>query len=42
MHVLSNFQKKKTEGTRPTGRPRLRWEDNITVGLTEIIWEGAV
>jgi hypothetical protein len=30
----------KHEGTRPLGRPRLRWEDNIKVIFRE--WEGVV
>jgi hypothetical protein len=28
----------KTEGKRPVGRPKHRWEDNITMDLEEIIW----
>jgi hypothetical protein len=28
------------EGTRPLGGFRQRWEDNIKMGLTEIVWEG--
>jgi hypothetical protein len=39
---IKQLPKKKTEGRRPPGRPRLRWEDNITVGFTEILWEGVV
>jgi hypothetical protein len=30
----------KTEGKRPFGRPRSRWEDNIRVDIREIVWEG--
>jgi hypothetical protein len=30
----------KPEGKRPLGRPRRRWEDNITVDLREIGWDG--
>jgi len=30
----------KPEGKRPLGRPRRRWEDNITVALQEVGWEG--
>jgi hypothetical protein len=30
----------KPEGTRPLGRPRSRWEDNIKMGLQEVGWEG--
>ena len=26
----------KPEGKRPLGRPRRRWEDNITMGLPEV------
>jgi hypothetical protein len=29
----------KPEGKRPLGRPRRRWEDNIIMDLTEIMWE---
>jgi hypothetical protein len=29
------------EGKRPLGRPRRRWEDNITMDLTEIWIDGA-
>jgi len=28
----------KTEGRRPLGRPRLRWEDNIKMDLQEVGW----
>jgi hypothetical protein len=31
----------KLEGKRPLGRPRSRCEDNITMDLREIVWEGA-
>jgi len=30
----------KPEGKRPLGRPRRRWEDNITMDLKDIGWEG--
>jgi hypothetical protein len=30
----------KSEGKRPLGRPRLRWEDNIKLDLREIGWSG--
>jgi hypothetical protein len=30
----------KSEGKRPFGRPRNRWEDNIRTYLKEIGWEG--
>ena len=29
----------KPEGKRPLGRPRRRWEDNIKMGLKEVVWE---
>jgi hypothetical protein len=29
----------KPEGKRPHGRPRHKWEDNITTDLREIAWE---
>jgi hypothetical protein len=32
----------KPEGMRSLGRPRCRWEDEITVDLTEICWRGCV
>jgi hypothetical protein len=28
------------EEKRPLGRPRLRWENNITINLREMGWEG--
>jgi hypothetical protein len=30
----------KSEGKRPLGRPRRRWEDNIRLDLRIIGWEG--
>jgi len=30
----------KSEGKRPLGRPRRRWNNNIETGLKEIGWEG--
>jgi hypothetical protein len=30
----------KPEGTRPLGRPRRRWVNNIKMGLREIEWDG--
>jgi hypothetical protein len=30
----------KPDGKRPLGRPRLRWVDNIKMGLLEIGWSG--
>jgi hypothetical protein len=32
----------KPEGSRSLGRPRRRWEDNIKIELSEIVWEGVV
>jgi hypothetical protein len=29
----------KSEGKRPLGRPRCRWNDNIKLDLREIRWE---
>jgi hypothetical protein len=28
----------KSEGKRPLGKPRLKWEDNIKVNLQEVVW----
>jgi hypothetical protein len=28
----------RSEGRRPLGRPRRRWEDNIKMGLQEVGW----
>jgi hypothetical protein len=36
MHI--NFVGK-SEGKKPLGRPRLRWEDNFRMALKEIGWE---
>jgi hypothetical protein len=30
----------KSEGRRPLGRPRRRWEDNIKMDLREVGWRG--
>jgi hypothetical protein len=30
----------KTEGKKPLGRPRHRWEDNTRMNVKEIAWEG--
>jgi hypothetical protein len=30
----------KSEGKRPLGRPRCRWEDNIRMDVMKIGWEG--
>jgi hypothetical protein len=35
----------KPKGTRPIGRPRRRWEDNIKIDVTEIgvkVWTGFI
>jgi hypothetical protein len=29
------------EGRRPLGKPKLRWEDNISTDAKEIGWDGA-
>jgi hypothetical protein len=29
----------KSEGKRPLGRPRRRWEDNIKMDLVEVGWQ---
>lgn len=31
---------KKPEGKRPSGRPRLKWKDNIKMDLHETGWKG--
>jgi hypothetical protein len=33
-------EERRTQGMRPTGRPRRRWEDNIKMGLQEVECEG--
>jgi hypothetical protein len=40
MRNVYNILVGKLEGKKPLGRPRHRWEDNIRMGLTEIVWEG--
>jgi len=40
MKKLYNILFGKHEGRRPHGRPRCRWEDNIRMGLREIVLEG--
>jgi hypothetical protein len=37
---MYNILVAKSEGKRPTGRPRCGWEDNIRMELREIGWEG--
>jgi hypothetical protein len=32
----------KTEGRRPLGRPRCKWDDNMKIDLREIGWGGMV
>jgi hypothetical protein len=29
---------KKSEGKRPLGKPRPRWEDNIKMDLQKVVW----
>jgi hypothetical protein len=31
---------RKAEGKRPVGRPKRRWEENITIDPREIWWKG--
>jgi hypothetical protein len=38
MHT--EFWTGKSEGNRPLGKPRRRWEDNIKIDLIEIGWGG--
>jgi len=40
MRNAHNILVGKPEGKRPLGRPRRRWEDNITMDLREICCEG--
>jgi hypothetical protein len=35
----TKFGSEKSEGKRPLGKPRRRWEDNIRMGLREIGWK---
>jgi len=28
------------EGKRPLGRPRIRWEENISMDIEKSVWEG--
>ena len=42
LHVWSNPELQrvllgKSEGMRPLGRPRIRWEDNIKMDLREVV-----
>jgi hypothetical protein len=30
-----------SEGKRPLGRPRRRWEDNVRMNIREILWENS-
>ena len=39
---IQGFGVGKPEGKRPLGRPRRRWEDNITIDLQEIGCGGMV
>jgi hypothetical protein len=36
---VCRFLVRKTEGKKPLGRPRSRWEGNIKVDLREIGWD---
>jgi hypothetical protein len=38
--VFTRFLVGRTEGKRPLGRPRLRWEDNIMMDLRKIGYDG--
>jgi hypothetical protein len=40
MRNACNILVGKTEGNRPLGRPRHRWEYNIRMGLRETGWKG--
>jgi hypothetical protein len=35
--VVHRVLVKKTEGKRPMGKPRRRWEDNIKMDLQEVV-----
>jgi hypothetical protein len=35
---IYRFLVRKSEGKRPNGRPRCRWEDNIKMDLQEVRW----
>jgi hypothetical protein len=42
MKEMRNMYKilvEKSEGKKPLGRPRCRWEDNIKLDLKEIEWD---
>jgi hypothetical protein len=32
----------KSEGMRPLGRPKCRWEDNIRMDVTKIVWQDVI
>jgi hypothetical protein len=40
MRNAYNILVREPEEKRPLGRPRRRWEDNITMDLKDIGWEG--
>ena len=40
VEVHIGFMMGKPEGKRPLGRPRRRWEDNISIDLQEVGCEG--
>jgi hypothetical protein len=37
---MYRFLVRKSEGKRPLGRPRHRWENNIKIDLGDIGWGG--
>jgi hypothetical protein len=37
---MGEISVEKPEGTRPLGRQRRRWKDNIKMDLREIVWSG--
>jgi hypothetical protein len=39
MRIVYKILVGKTEGMRPHGRPRRRWEHNIRICLGEVEWE---
>jgi hypothetical protein len=41
-HVARRFWSKTPKENRPFTMPRHRWEDNIQIGLQEVVWGGMV
>jgi hypothetical protein len=39
MRNADNILVGKTEGKRPLGRPRRRWEDDIKTDVKEVVWK---